>query len=285
MQDDLTRTTLHNPKAILIGAMAYMAMLLSVYFLIQGIGRDAEFSDGRALWPIPINLVGGRVAKTPDFASISDVTTGKRVFFDAMLPLVREQNAHILKLRGQVEALYRNFRLGMPLSSRAGKWLGGLAMAYRMDSVPDSDGAWRELLKRLDVIPASLVLAQAANESAWGTSYFARKANNYFGQWCFKPGCGLVPRRRTEGATHEVARFGNMAESVASYMRNLSSHPAFERLRDIRWAHRQEKAIVDGHGLAEGLEKYSGRGRDYVEDLQAMILHNQLAQFDLEAAP
>jgi Bax protein len=130
------------------------------------------------------------------------------------------------------------------------------------------------------VVPPSLALSQAANESAWGTSRFARSGHNYFGQWCFTTGCGVVPRHRTAGKQHEVAVFASPAAAVASYLHNLNSHPAYQRLREIRLQQRQQHQVVSGLALAAGLEKYSERGEDYIRELRAMIRHNRLSQYD-----
>ena len=131
------------------------------------------------------------------------------------------------------------------------------------------------LLKKVNIIPPSLALAQAANESAWGTSRFAQKANNLFGEWCFSEGCGLVPLSRPDGETYEVEKFDELKGSVASYIHNLNSHPAYKKLRDIR-----DNVGVDGYKMAEGLEAYSARGEKYVEELQSMIEYNGLQEYD-----
>jgi Bax protein len=130
------------------------------------------------------------------------------------------------------------------------------------------------------VIPPSLVLAQAANESAWGTSRFARRGNNLFGQWCFSQGCGLVPRGRVEGASHEVASFSSPYRSVRSYIQNLNRHPTYQLLRDIRLKARNRDDIASGPSLAAGLLGYSERGEDYVEEIRNMIRHNNLDYYD-----
>jgi len=125
-----------------------------------------------------------------------------------------------------------------------------------------------------------LALAQAANESAWGTSRFAQDGNNLFGQWCYTNGCGLVPSRRREGATHEVRRFDNIRDSVESYIHNLNTFPSYQMLRRIRQQLRQQDRPIDGVSLADGLESYSSRGLDYIVELQRMIYSNELLERD-----
>ena len=151
-----------------------------------------------------------------------------------------------------------------------------LAKQYRIKLKVTDQGFFSRLLSRVDSLPESLVLAQAANESAWGTSRFARQGNNLFGQWCFKPGCGLVPQARDDEAFHEVAKFSSVQGSINAYFANLNSHPAYEPVREIRGCLRQQQARVTGVALAEGLEQYSSRGYAYIDELQAMIRFNQL---------
>jgi len=128
---------------------------------------------------------------------------------------------------------------------------------------------------RIDVIPTDLVLVQAANESAWGTSRFARQGYNFFGLWCFRKGCGFVPSRRKADAKHEVAKFPNLTRAVYTYLRNLNRHNAYRELRQIRANLRANNLPITGSDLAEGLVSYSERGHDYVEELQAMIRFNE----------
>ena len=124
-----------------------------------------------------------------------------------------------------------------------------------------------------------MVLAQAANESAWGTSRFSLVANNLFGQWTFIPGQGIIPKDRPEGETYEVRKFSTVYDSVRSYLLNLNTHQAYQQLRQLRTASRVNGQNPKGLKLAEGLLRYSTRGEDYVKELQAMIRFNQLSRF------
>lgn len=138
----------------------------------------------------------------------------------------------------------------------------------------------KELMRRVDVIPTSLVLAQAANESGWGTSRFAREGNNIFGQWCFDEGCGLVPNARGEDASHEVRAFASVDAAVRAYFRNLNTHPSYEDLRTLRASMRMQGLPLNSMVLARGLTRYSERGMDYVKELQDMIRINDLRERD-----
>jgi Bax protein len=132
----------------------------------------------------------------------------------------------------------------------------------------------------VDEIPPSLVLAQAANESAWGTSSFARNQLNLFGIWCYTENCGVIPRHRAEGATHQVAAFESVQACIDYYLLNLNSHPAYQELRDLRAGLRKQQAILKGVALAPGLMRYSERGQLYVDELIEMIKYNKLDRLD-----
>jgi Bax protein len=220
------------------------------------------------LWP----------SSVPDFRNFSAGSERKTVFFNYLRPLIDAENTHILALRHTLMRWQKN-------PQNIGWWqtrrLQTVTRDYRLpDFDADKADDWQRLLQRVDVIPPSLALAQAANESAWGTSRFARRGHNYFGQWCFTTGCGVVPNQRTLGKDHEVEVFASPAESVASYLLNLNAHPAYQRLREIRQQRRQRQQPVSGLALAAGLEKYSERGVAYIQELREMIRYNRLEAYD-----
>ena len=134
-----------------------------------------------------------------------------------------------------------------------------------------SKAARDELLGKIDIIPSSLALAQAANESAWGQSRFAQEANNLFGIWTYDKDKGLVPRNREQGKKHLVRIFDDVGESVRYYMHTLNSHPAYAGLREIREDLRASGLAIDGHKLAVGLEKYTAKGQQYIDLIQGLI--------------
>ena len=129
----------------------------------------------------------------------------------------------------------------------------------------------------------SLALAQAAKESGWGTSRFAREGNNYFGQWCYKAGCGIVPASRAPGRTHEVEAFDSPAESVASYMRNINTHSGYKSFREARKVQRSEADALSGVALAAELSQYSERRDAYVAELRQLIVGNDLDRLDSDS--
>ena len=143
---------------------------------------------------------------------------------------------------------------------------------------------WTKLKQRVDIIPPSLAIAQAANESAWGRSRFAKQGNNYFGQWCYVKGCGIVPKNRSKGAKHEVKKFSNAEASVRSYMNNLNSHHAYEKLRKLRYELRQQNKSPEGLKIAAGLTPYAGNGKIYVNRITTLIKTYKLQQLDVVSA-
>lgn len=246
-------------------------------------------------WLLPLTLAGSFLAAaafawwlperpaepapTPAVPGDS-VAQRKQAFIQALLPHIQEHNRRIAEQRERVQRLHDRLRKGRTLSEPDRQWLIELARRYRLPPPETLDTEWiRRLLRRVDVIPADLALAQAAMESAWGRSRFAREGNNYFGQWCFKAGCGLVPKRRPEGASYEVQVFDSPAGSVETYMRNLNSHPAYTRMRRIRAELRRQGRPLTGAALASGLDKYSALGATYGERLRSLIEHNELEQF------
>jgi Bax protein len=175
------------------------------------------------------------IAVFPDFASISDIDEKKQQFFDFLQDYVRYENSLVSDLRLRLLSYAEIVGDGVPLSGREREWVIDLAVTYGVEAQTTNDqGLVKELLLSVDVIPASLVLAQAANESAWGTSRFALEGNNIFGQWCFVEGCGIIPKRRIEGATHEVKSFASIEAAIEGYFLNINSHNLYADFREER---------------------------------------------------
>ncbi len=208
----------------------------------------------------------------PDFAAIKDTETRKKAFFDYLTPFIERENARLVKLRVQVEQLKEKIQQQQALTVEEYAFVYSLFDEFKIDMMDaDLDGI-NELLARVDVIPASLVLTQAAKESGWGSSRFAIDGFNFFGQWCFKTGCGVVPSKRGQGKYHEVAVFDHVGDSVNAYFYNLNTFYVYEELRAIRMKVRQQHGKVLPEKLAPGLARYSERGQQYVEEITAMIL-------------
>ncbi len=219
-----------------------------------------------------------KTQKLPDFSKIIDVRERKKAFFDFIRPGVLHANRQI--------SLKRQFLLDIKtslvtdiswqdLTSQQRERIDAIAQHYKVKSTVDSMAALEGLLAKVDIIPKELVMVQAANESGWGTSRFARLGLNFFGQWCFSKGCGLVPSSRNDDANHEVRVFDSVDASIASYLNNLNTHPAYAHLREIRLELRQNNLPVKAEFLAPGLLNYSERQQDYVVELLQMLRHNK----------
>lgn len=215
----------------------------------------------------------------PNFAIYTKVIDKKMAFFQYLMPEIVRQNERILSERNFIVALQNQWetenRDETVLNSIQQQRIKVLARKYYVDYTGLSDRFFERLLVKVDVIPYELVLVQAANESAWGTSRFAREGFNFFGMWCFKKGCGFVPRRRDEDRDHEVEKFQNLSQGVAKYLNTLNRHFAYEDLRYIRAVFRKTQQPITAEMLAEGLLHYSERGQAYVEELQSMIRVNR----------
>ena len=200
----------------------------------------------------------------------------KRVFIKLILPLVLFENERILADRKRLVELNEDIkRFGRIPDPGDRAWLSRMCERYGLD-VADANA----LLRRLDVIPPSLAVAQAAEESGWGTSRFVRLGNAVFGQRTFAVGAGLVPLRRGENSTYEVRSFGRLLDSVAAYMFNLNSHSAYGRFRRAREHLRRTRGEIDGHALASTLDRYSERRGAYVRAIRAIIFSGGLRELD-----
>lgn len=215
-----------------------------------------------------------------DLPLLSSNREKKQYFCKLILPMILLANEEIKKERAQVEEFKRLLDQGESLDKYQLQILAYLKKRYEVNSKPGSLSALIDiLLRRVDIIPPDLALAQAANESAWGTSRFSQSANNLFGEWTFIPGTGIIPVDRPEGATYEVRRFKTIYASIRSYLRNLNTHAAYRELRQLRAEARGESIPLDGIKLAEGLFRYSIRGEEYVKNLQSLIRQNRLTRF------
>lgn len=226
----------------------------------------------------------------PNFSSISDISEMKIAFFNYLTPIIQYHNSRIQQERNQLIFIQTQYNNDNKLITKHRKIIVKLAKKYDYTL----DKSWykpvnntslhssknnkqtisqviHQLLLRVDEIPLSLALVQAAKESGWGRSRFAVEANNLFGQWCYTKGCGLVPSKRAKGAKHEVAKFESPYAAIASYINNLNSHHRYTLLRNIRADLRSQGKPVTGQALANGLIYYSQRREAYIADIKSML--------------
>jgi Bax protein len=261
--------------------------------------------------PRPVKLGGASDYTPPEFALLRDTSARKQAFYNYMLPKIYIANAEttlerqwLLNLSARIQqALVQEAVIRitakhetnaqpivsvdlMPALVESTELAALARMEWRYRLKPKKGASiedrLEQLLLRVDVVPASLVLAQAAKESGWGTSRFAREGNNFFGIWCFYEDCGMTPERRDQGRFHEVAMFDTVEEGVRYYIRTINSHSAYDGLRETRAVARQHNTPFAGVEFASGLLRYSERGLMYVNEIQSMIRYNQLQRFTRE---
>lgn len=236
---------------------------------------QAEFLAINYTWPPQAQVPRIELNLFPsDLDTIVDVKQKKALFFSALLPIVLAENELIAVLREQtITLLTRGYG---QLADTEQTWLRNMAQRYKVKGDMAEGQVQQALLTRLDVVPAALVLAQAANESAWGTSRFARQGNNLFGQWTYRESEGIVPLGRPEGETYAVRAFKSVDASVRAYLRNLNTNRAYRELRRLRREMRDQNQPLDAHQLAHGLLAYSARGEEYIAEIQSMMRTNRL---------
>jgi Bax protein len=199
----------------------------------------------------------------------------KRLFFRLLAPVVLYVNERILEERVRVEALSRQTAQGRPLSPSDQAWLRELAAHYQV--TPDRTD---ELLRRVDLVPPSLALAQGASESGWGTSRFANEGNSLFGQWSWSGGIKPSEQRTAAHGDHRIAAFESTGMSVASYALNLNTHASYRDLRARREDLRRQGRPLRGQDLVDTMIHYSERGQAYVNELKALMRQNKLEVAD-----
>lgn len=225
---------------------------------------------------------GGRVPRVlvtqlpADLASIETVDRRKAAFAQALLPLILIVDETIAGQRRELVRLRDLQAAGLPLTDRQDAWLTDLAHQYAV-----ADRSIDKLLLKVDIIPPSLALAQAIEESGWGTSYFARTGNALFGQRAWGDAApGLAPDVQRPGDNFKVRSFPWVLDAVRAYIQNLNSHPAYAELRRVRAQIRSRGETPDGYTLAGALTSYSERGADYINTIRFLMRENDLAAFD-----
>ncbi len=221
----------------------------------------------QAVPPITVERLPPDLEKVP-------LAERKSLFLRIMLPLVLLENRAILRDRLHLRHAFVHEQIAS--GSYLARQVQRIAARYRVKGDINDPAVRQRLLRRVDVVPPALAMAQAANESAWGTSRFALEANNLFGQWIFGKGPGLIPEQRPEGASYRVRVFTDLRHSVQGYLQNINVGHAYGELRARRAAMRQAHESMNPLLLAMGLERYSTRGKEYVAEIQRMIAGNRL---------
>jgi uncharacterized FlgJ-related protein len=206
----------------------------------------------------------------------------KQLFFRGIAPLILRANELIMKDRKKLEDIRASFRENNPLDEMDRIWIGKVSLLYKVESSGEevTESMRDELWMKGDIIPPSLALGQAAEESGWGTSRFAASGNAIYGQWTWGSNAMVPEQQRKELGNYGIAAFESLQESVSSYMLNLNTHNAYSDLRNKRAELRANGQKITGSVLAETLTKYSERGEEYVKGLKSLMDYNQLGPVD-----
>jgi Bax protein len=201
---------------------------------------------------------------------IENTKKRKEFFIQIVLPLIIQENNNIKLDR---KTLFSIINKSDNTNSEK-QWLD---KKYKQYGVKSKDLSTLKI--RMDEIPVSLAIAQAAKETGWGTSRFAQEGNALFGQWTWS-GEGLKPKEAKEGEDHKVMKFNILQASVRAYQRNLNTHSTYKDFRKARAKLRDSNKPLDSMELSKYLNKYAETGNQYVEVLQKIIMQNKLQDFD-----
>lgn len=216
----------------------------------------------------------------PDDLDNLDLLAKKRAFLHTLLPVAMVANAEVEQERAALLAVLDKLdgcELDLLMAEKRDEWQCSLTKGeiYFLQQLSDKYRTTKvnELLRRVNVVPVSLVLAQGALESSWGGSRFASEGNNLFGIWTWGKR-GMIPLRRDEGKRHMVAMYDSLLDSVRSYLLMINRQTAYRELRAIR------EQSMDPLSLSNGLLRYSEKRDQYVADLQSFIIQNRLQRYD-----
>lgn len=213
------------------------------------------------------------LAKFPQgISELDSIEQRKRIFIQILLPIVLSENEKIITDRRKLVTIINRKSFKKDVD-----WLNEKFQQYKV-----KNNNPKELLLKMDIIPPSLAIAQAAYESGWGTSRFAIEGNALFGQWSWKENNGMIPEDRGEDEKHEISKFNQIRYAVSAYKNNLNTHPFYEEFRKERARQRAGRlsGSISGMKLIEHVHKYSIRGNDYVLGLKKIIEQNALQDFD-----
>ncbi|MCO6441958.1 MAG: glucosaminidase domain-containing protein [Nitrococcus mobilis] len=236
----------------------------------------ALFAEHGYDWPPHGAVPPLAVASLPADLAEQPPSRKKSLFFRSLLPLILAENRRLQAERSLLKRAFAQNEL--PPEGSLREQVAAIALDRGISGDLDDPNVRAQLLRRVDRIPPALALAQAASESGWGSSRFAREGNNLFGERTWNPDQGLTPHRRASHLRHYVRAFGSLRGSVHSYVHNLNTHRAYAQLRQLREQRRNHDKQPDAANLVGGLNHYSERGTDYVADIRTMLRHNNLSQ-------
>ena len=239
------------------------ASTINELFISTGYNLD-DVRKNKLVKPISLTLLPKEIKQ------IENAKKRKELFIQIILPLVIGENNIIRLNRNKLFSI-----LNKSKNSRAeNNWLNSKFKQY---GVINKDLSTLKI--RMDEVPVSMAIAQAAKETGWGTSRFAQEGNALFGQWTWS-GEGIKPAAADNDSTHKVMKFKVLQASVKAYQRNLNTHSTYKKFRSARAELRDEGKKLDSMILSEHLDKYAETGKEYVKILQKIIRQNSLEDFD-----
>ncbi len=206
-----------------------------------------------------------------DLDEIQSVKLKKETFIKIVLPLIVAENEKILDDRFKLKKIMSK----KMTSDEEKQWLRQKFLEYKVKK-----GNVGELNLKMDIIPTSIALAQAAKESGWGTSRFALEGNAIFGQWTWN-GKGIEPLFKDKSKSHKILKFPILRASVKAYQNNLNTHKSYIKFRELRKIFREKNKKINGLELAKTLDNYAQTGSEYTKILQQIIVQNKLMDFEL----
>lgn len=258
-----------QPAAPLIAQPTLIPLKLSSAARLENIFSSQDYS-----WPPQAAVPPYAIESLPYGLNTLGTEEKKSVFFRALLPIVLAENQLILDQR---VFLLQQFGQGpIEPESGAGQEVAALAARYKITGNLNDPRVRDALLNRVDAVPTALVLAQAAQESGWGTSRFALEANNLFGIWTWDTEQGSVPVNRPGGANHLVRIYPDVQSSVRAYLHNINIGFAYVDFRAMRAKMRATGKPLDAFKLAGALNRYSITGDVYIKNIRSMIRGNKL---------
>ena len=244
--------------AILLSAATIEELFKSTNYNLKDVRKN------KLVKPISLDLLPKEIVK------IENVKKRKDLFIQIILPLVINENNSIKLDRIKLFSILNKSKN----TNTDQEWLN---MKFKQYGVVNKDLS--TLKVRMDEVPVSMAIAQAAKETGWGTSRFAQEGNALFGQWTWT-GEGIKPSDAEDDSTHKVMRFKVLQASVKAYQRNLNTHSSYKDFRSARAELRDEGKKLDSMILTEYLDKYAETGKEYVKILQQIIRQNNLTDFD-----
>jgi len=256
--DDVLELDIPISGAVRLSALTIEELFKSTNYDLEDVRQN------KLVKPVSLSLL------PEEIKSIENIQRRKNLFIQIILPLIIKENNYIRLDRKKLFSI-----LNKSKNTKDEKnWLN---LKFKQYGVINKDVSTLKI--RMDEVPASIAIAQAAKETGWGTSRFALEGNALFGQWTWS-GEGIKPAAADNDTTHKVMKFKVLQASVKAYQRNLNTHSSYRDFRSIRAELRGDGKKLDSIILIEHLDKYAETGKKYVKILRQIIRQNQLIDFD-----